>query len=64
MALGKPVVAFWGGEPPEMIKEGETGYLVPRPDTKLLAERIVLLIENIDLRNQMGKNAYREVKKR
>ena len=64
MALGKPVVAFWGGEPPEMIKEGETGYLVPRPDTQLLAERIVLLIENIDLRNQMGKNAYREVKKR
>ncbi|MDD5225063.1 MAG: glycosyltransferase family 4 protein [bacterium] len=64
MALGKPVVAFWGGEPPEMIREGETGYLVPRPDTRLLAERISALIENVDLRNQMGKNAYREAKNR
>ncbi|MHC1733016.1 MAG: glycosyltransferase [Bacteroidales bacterium] len=56
MALGKPVVASKGGGTPELVVEGETGFLVNESDSKMMAERIKLLLDDIKLRNEMGKH--------
>jgi glycosyltransferase involved in cell wall biosynthesis len=39
---------------PELIRDGETGYVVPRADAPALAERLLRLIANPALRNEMG----------
>ncbi len=55
MAAGKPVVASDLGGPREIVIEGETGYLVPPDCADRLAESILSLIENPDLRLRMGR---------
>lgn len=44
MACGAPVVATNQGGPPEIISEGQDGYLVYPADTALLAKRITSLL--------------------
>ena len=63
-ACGKPVVAFNLGPHPEVVKEGETGFLVPPRDVGALAEAVVRLIKDDKLRQEMGKNASRWVRGR
>lgn len=57
MAAGKPVVATRVGSLPEVIVEGETGFLVEPGDAKALAERIVSLLCDSGLRRRMGDRA-------
>lgn len=52
----KPVVATAVGGLPEQVDEGCTGFLVPPKDEKALAEKIVYLLHNKDLRHQLGAN--------
>ena len=59
---GKPVVAFNFGPHPEVVKDGETGFLVPPRDVSALAEAIIRLIKNNKLRQEMGENASKWVK--
>lgn len=40
MALGKPVVATNGGGTPELVIDGETGYLIPQKSEESLIEKI------------------------
>ncbi|MCK4793724.1 MAG: glycosyltransferase family 4 protein [Desulfobacteraceae bacterium] len=54
-ACGKPVVAFDIGPHPEIVKDGETGFLVPAQDVKALAEAMIRLLEDKELRLKMGK---------
>jgi glycosyltransferase involved in cell wall biosynthesis len=54
MAHGLPVVATLVGGNPEIITDGQTGYLVPPGDADSLADRIVRLLLNADLRRRMG----------
>ena len=61
MAYKKPVVAFNISSMPEMIDDGITGFLVPYKDVKSLAEKVVLLINNVSLRNEMGEQARLKV---
>lgn len=44
MAMGKPVVGTTVGVIPEVIRDGETGYLVPPMDSNALAEKITMLL--------------------
>jgi glycosyltransferase involved in cell wall biosynthesis len=60
MACGIPVVGTEVGCLPEAITP-ETGILVPPNDSTQLAEAIELLIENPELRNQMGCQARKKV---
>jgi len=60
-ACGKPVVAFNFGPHPEVVKEGETGFLVPPRDVGALAEAVIRLVKNDKLRQEMGKNASKWV---
>jgi glycosyltransferase involved in cell wall biosynthesis len=58
---GKPVVATTVGGLPDMVEHGRTGYLVPPRDAKALADAIVLLLQDKELRGQFGENGRRKV---
>jgi|GEM_PF-1023212 len=49
---------------PEVIKQGETGYVIEPNDDKMLAERISGLLASPDLLRKMGEQAYKTVKAR
>lgn len=54
MMFGKPVVSTnWRGIP-TVVKDGESGFLVPIQDAKAVAEKIMLLAEDQVLRKRMG----------
>jgi glycosyltransferase involved in cell wall biosynthesis len=55
MGYGIPIVATRVGGNPEVVVEGETGYLVPVGDTSALADRIVRLLKIPELRRRMGE---------
>jgi glycosyltransferase involved in cell wall biosynthesis len=57
MSFGNPVVATRVGGIPELIDDGETGFLVARGDTAALAEKFVLLARDRELRERMGRSA-------
>ncbi len=56
-ASGKPVVGTSAGGSKEYILDGETGFVLPPQDAKALAEAIVKLAEDSDLRESMSKAA-------
>src|SRR5215470_9711200 len=54
MAAGRPVVATNVGGASEAIVEGETGYLVNTGDDRAMAEHLIRLLGNRELRTSMG----------
>jgi glycosyltransferase involved in cell wall biosynthesis len=56
MAMGKPVVATSVGGIPEVVEDQKTGLLVKPGDPYSLAEAILILIKDIDLREKIAKN--------
>lgn len=55
MMCNLPVVAsHWRGLP-DIVVDGETGYLVPPHDAEATADRLQLLLENRSLRDHMGQ---------
>lgn len=64
MACGVPCVAFdCPVGPGEIITNGEDGYLVPDGDSAAFAEKIIQLIENPQLRLDMGAKAKESAKR-
>ena len=61
MAQGIPVVATATGGNSEQVIEGETGFLSPVGNTVQLAERIIHLLRNPQLRLRMGQAGYDRV---
>ena len=41
-----------------MIREGETGFIVPGGNPKLLEERLRVLLTDPQLRKRMGESGY------
>jgi glycosyltransferase involved in cell wall biosynthesis len=62
MAYGKPVIGCSVGGVPEVVKDGETGVLVPPENIYLLAKAIISLLNDSRLRLKMGNNAREYVK--
>lgn len=56
-ALGIPAVATNVGGNPEVIRDGKTGYLVPPKAPHQMAEKIIQLLADKDLRTQIGRQA-------
>ena len=55
MAHGKPIVATRVGGIPELVSEGQSGFLVARGDSEKIAESILALANNSELRDRMGQ---------
>lgn len=62
LAYGKPVVASRVGGLPGIVQHGRTGILVNPENASEIAEAIIKIICNHDLRNQMGTAAPETVK--
>ncbi|HHW13717.1 MAG TPA: glycosyltransferase, partial [Firmicutes bacterium] len=59
MGAGKTIVATPVGGIPEIIQDGQTGYLVRPRDAQALAERLAELGQDSRRRQQMGREARR-----
>lgn len=57
MGCGLPVVAADVGGISDLVKEGETGYLLAPDDDVGFADRLVKLVSQPDLAAQLGRNA-------
>ncbi len=63
MAASKASVATRVGGVPEVVAEGETGYLVPARDHEAMADRIIALLKDGSRRAQMGEAALKRARK-
>ena len=64
MATGLPVILSRTGGTGDIIKDGETGYLIGAGDGKALWERLDTLIENPKQRIAMGCAARQDAENR
>jgi sugar transferase (PEP-CTERM/EpsH1 system associated) len=63
MACGLPVVATNVGGTPEVVTDADSGFLVATKNFSEMAEKIMLLVENTKLREEMGKVGKARVEK-
>lgn len=59
MAMRKAVVGSCTGPGPEVIGDGESGLLCDPHDPESIAEQVVRLLKDADLRTRLGQNARR-----
>jgi glycosyltransferase involved in cell wall biosynthesis len=57
----KPVIATEVGGLPTQVEHGRTGFLVPPRDEKALAEAVVHLLRDKELRHQLGANGKQKL---
>jgi sugar transferase (PEP-CTERM/EpsH1 system associated) len=62
MAVGLPVIATKTGGNPEIVIDGDSGFLFPVGDVRQLTERLLLLEAARDLRLQLGQQAVRRMR--
>ncbi len=62
MACGVPIVASRVGGIPDIVNDGENGLLITPGDSNALADAIIYLLENKDIRERMGKNGKKKIK--
>jgi len=62
MSAGCAVIATDAGAIPEVVKDGETGLLVPQGDPVTLADALERLFRSPELRREMGKRAQEFVR--
>ena len=61
MAVGLPVVATRVGGVPDVVVDGETGFLVQSHSSNALASAIVKLLKDKNMRKRMGEAGRRRV---
>jgi len=64
MAFGKPVIGSRIGGIPEQIEDGKTGFLYEMGNAEELAEKMVVLASNKELRKKMGRAARKKVERK
>jgi len=64
MSRGVPVVATSVGGLPEVIENGESGFLAPSGDVEALAAKVLRLLEDPLARRHLGQRARREMTSR
>src|SRR6185503_16362756 len=64
LATGRPVVATRVGGVPDVVREGEDGFLVEVGDVEAMADRLALLANDPELRARMGGAARTRVLER
>ena len=61
MAAGKPAVSTCYGGSPEVIIDGQTGYIINPFDTATFANRLARLLTDHELQRRMGETARRRL---
>jgi hypothetical protein len=61
MASGKPVIVTRSGGLIESVVDGVTGFLIPKEDDRMLANRLTTLLRYPDLAERMGQAGRRHV---
>lgn len=62
MAASKGAVATAAGAIPEVLVDGETGFLVPPRDHRAMADKLIVLLKDADLRARMGRAALQRAR--
>ena len=62
MAAGLPIVAARAGAVPEVVPDGEVGWLVPPADPPALAEALLTLMRDPVMRRRMGTSGRRRAR--
>lgn len=62
MACGTPVLATPIGAIPDIVKEGETGFLLKSNDPKHIADRVIKLLNQPELLEKVSINSYKYVR--
>jgi len=55
MAYGKPIIGTNVGGIPELVADQKSGFIVERGDSAAMADKILKLVENPELRKKMGR---------
>jgi len=61
MATGLPVIATAVGGNTELVKQGETGLLVPSSDPDAMAQAMLSLLNDKEKRQQLSENSHQRV---
>jgi glycosyltransferase involved in cell wall biosynthesis len=61
MSQGLPVVATPAGCAPELVRDGDTGVLVPFRDSRALADAVTRIMRSPDERRRLGANGAARV---
>ena len=64
MALSKPVVATDGGGTRELIEDNKSGFLVEQKNADQMAKYLETLINDSDIRNEMGLRGKQIIKEK
>ncbi len=59
MSCGTPVVGFEVGGVPDMVRNGVSGFVVPKGDTTALRQAVLRVLDNVALRSEMSQNCRR-----
>ncbi len=62
--MEKAVIATNVGGIPELMKDGETGYLIEKNDTEELYEKLSILLDDLEKTKEMGKKGREFVEKK
>lgn len=60
-ACGRPIIGSNTGGIPEAIEDGETGFLVPPEDVGMLEEKILFLLDNPNVADEMGRKGLKRI---
>jgi glycosyltransferase involved in cell wall biosynthesis len=63
MSLGRPVVASRIGGIPEMVKDGESGFLAEPKNPKDFAEKIIKILTDSALASRIGQQAVKDIQR-
>jgi glycosyltransferase involved in cell wall biosynthesis len=63
MQHGVPVVTTAEGGIPDMVRDGENGFLCERQNPKDLAEKLERMVSDLSLREKMGQDGYLKYRK-
>jgi len=61
MASGLPIIAAAAGALPELVQNGDNGYLFAPENIEDLAAKINLILENGELAHRMGQRSLEKV---
>ncbi|WP_169304794.1 glycosyltransferase family 4 protein [Chloroherpeton thalassium] len=62
MQAGLPIITTGRGAIPEIVEEGKNGFIVPEQNPEAIADKIILLFQNKELRENIRNNNIQRFK--